>query len=71
MIMGHTIQENGKILPKCFKNGEAQIYIIDVGMSSAYGTIGKAALELNHYRNGTTRSRAVYMDSVSGFVNKI
>lgn len=62
MVMGHTIQENGKVMMQCFKNGLAQIFIIDVGMSSAYGTIGRAALVINHYVNGTTSTQSINMD---------
>lgn len=35
IVMGHTIQETGKILTRCAKHGKPQIYIIDVGMSAA------------------------------------
>jgi hypothetical protein len=47
IIMGHSIQDNGRRWYQMSQNGIPRIFLIDVmGMSSAYGT-GKAALILH------------------------
>jgi hypothetical protein len=49
MVVGHTPQLNGKILPRC----RGRVYVIDVGISRVYGG-NHAALDI--LPDGTVRA---------------
>lgn len=50
--VGHTPQESGKILGRCrmelVKGGkvEPRIYVIDLGISAAYGSLAQGMMEI-------------------------
>jgi hypothetical protein len=62
MVVGHTIQEDGKVMARCEGAKGPMILGIDLGMSKAYGTVGKGGIEILYRRGGVVDIRAVYMD---------
>ena len=65
MVVGHTPQFNGRILPRCSNElGQPQFYVIDVAISSAYNSAGSGALEILYYDNDgiDVEVRALYLD---------
>lgn len=65
MIIGHTPQESGLVLARCnmslTANGkyEPRVYVIDVGISAAYGAVAQGLLEIIG-KNGVVTVNGVY-----------
>ncbi len=60
MVIGHTPQENGKILARCKGPNHHRLFVIDVAISKAYGSLGSAALEMLYYSDGSLDINAIY-----------
>lgn len=59
MVMGHTTQRDGNILARC-KDGHHRLFVIDVGISQAYNSLGSAALEIIHNPDGSVKISGIH-----------